>query len=162
MHTNLYYVSILAKKLTYESGLLCFGVSMAAPITLHRYIDNYIHAYMTQYICISKSAMYVLCHHTSKLLLTGSSTVTVPSNLTTWGCLNWAMRAASWRNVALRLSVDPSFSILMATSCGPFGVTQVPLNTSPNSPDPRAVSALQRETLLAKHPHMLHGKRAVL
>ena len=74
--------------------------------------------------------------------LTGSSTVTAPSNLTMWGCLNWAMMAASWRNVALCLSVVPSFSLLMATPCGPYGVSQVPLNTSPNSPEPRTVSAL--------------------
>lgn len=56
----------------------------------------------------------------------------------TLGCLNWAMMAASWRNLTLSSELAPDFRVLMAT-CTEFpgdGV-HVPWSTVPNCPEPR-------------------------
>ena len=95
------------------------------------------------YALINYSFIHYIMYNNNNNMLTGWSTVTAPSILKIWGCLNCPMMAPSWRNLAWSSSLDPSFNILIATSKGPYGVLQVPLHTWPNAPDPRRSSVLQ-------------------
>ena len=68
--------------------------------------------------------------------LTGSPTVTTPMSLTTLGCQNCPLMAASCRNFTVSSSVEPSLSILTATSLELPGRSHVPFITVPNWPEP--------------------------
>ena len=70
--------------------------------------------------------------------LTGSPSVTTPYIVTTLWCLNCPMMAASWRNLTLSSSPDPSLRVFTATSTSPppSPLPNTPLYTVPNCPDP--------------------------
>ena len=63
--------------------------------------------------------------------------------VTTLGCLNWPMMAASCRNLILSCSSDPSFSVFTATSTSsPVVECHTPRCTLPNWPEPRKLPSL--------------------
>ena len=68
--------------------------------------------------------------------LTGSPTVTTPISLTTLGCQNCPLMAASCKNLTLSCSEEPSFSTFTATSLDPPERSHTPFITVPNCPDP--------------------------
>ena len=78
-----------------------------------------------------------------KVTLTGSPVVTTPISLTTLGWLNCPLMAASWRNLTFSCSEAPGWSCLTATSMAPIGLSQTPLFTVPNSPDPNTPVSLK-------------------
>ncbi len=75
--------------------------------------------------------------------LTGSPTVTTPYSLTTLGCRNWPMMAASWRNLTLSISEAIGCRVLTATSVDSTLVVHTPMLTVPNWPEPRCLIILQ-------------------
>ncbi len=75
--------------------------------------------------------------------LTGSPTVTTPYSLTTLGCRNCPMMAASWRNLTLSISEAIGCRVLTATSIDSTLVVHTPMLTVPNWPEPRCLIILQ-------------------
>ena len=77
------------------------------------------------------------CTHT--IAHTDPPSVTTPYSIITLGCLNWAIMAASCRNLTLSSFWDLVGSrTLIATSYSPFGDFHFPLWTPPNCPCPNA------------------------
>ncbi len=68
--------------------------------------------------------------------LTGSPTVTTPYSLTTLGCRNCPMMAASWRNLTLSAAGASGLSVFTASCRVLLEMDHMPLHTCPNCPDP--------------------------
>ena len=91
----------------------------------------------TSIICIQCNVhMLTYCFIVCNCILTGSLSLITPCSVTMLGCLNCAIMAASWRNLTLSTSLDPSLRVFNATSKSSF-FFHSPLSTLPNWPDPR-------------------------
>ena len=104
--------------------------------SMHTCVHMHVHA------CVWNLKTFV---HVSAIfeVLTGSPVVTTPISLTTLGCLNCPLMAASWRNLTFSSSEAPGWSCFTATSMAPIGLSQTPWFTVPNSPDPNTPVSLK-------------------
>ena len=97
----------------------------------------------------------------SVMIMVGWALVTTPWRKMTLGCSNWPMMEASVRKSILALSVEPGFSVLMATSMSGLPVTarsgrlRRPRHTSPNSPPPMMASIVMNLKLAKRDVNFL-------
>ena len=70
-----------------------------------------------------------------------------PCRVTTLGCLNWAMMAASWRNLIRSASLASCLRVLIATCTVCSGRFQLPSSTVPNCPEPSFFPNLQNRKM---------------
>ena len=106
-------------------------------------------------------AMHMQCTHTTSH--TGPPSLTIPWSRITLGCLNWAIMAASCRNLTLSSSLWDLVGsrTLIATSHSPFGDFHFPLWTPPNCPCPNADFVLKEWSILMRSMqisyHVIHS-----
>ena len=140
-------------------GTISPGLCVRAPMYV-RSCTSYTHSGLKSLrnalrspLCINSTTI-ILCHHTQTRdknpkvdfdvgRLTGSVVVTTPCRVRMLGCLNWAMMAASWRNLTV---LAESVRVFTATSITPLSEVHSPLLTLPKFPEPSVSISLHTKT----------------